>query len=115
MELDTVMPNALTILSSSMEKPTPVTGRMTKATTAAAVLSSMCGRPTNRLMLILLIPAKLQATIAANSLNVETAHRGKTESVTKTAATSILSETETKISMGLGLTSRLTPLALSQL
>ena len=47
MELGIVMPSALTIRNSSMDRPTAKIGKMIRVITGHAVLNSMSGRPTN--------------------------------------------------------------------
>jgi hypothetical protein len=102
MEQAIVMLNALMISNSSVERLTVKNGKVIEDITAAAVLSLMFGRRINMQMLTLPIHAQFQVTIAVRENNVEMELKDKLATVIKTAAISILSETEIKISMGLG-------------
>jgi len=99
MEQAIVMLNALMISNSSVERLTVKNGKMIEDITAAAVLSLMFGRRINMQMLTLPIHAQFQVTIAVRENNVEMELKDKLATVIKTAAISILSETEIKISM----------------
>lgn len=107
MEQDTVMLNAHMTSNLFADRQIAKNGKVIEDIMVAAVLSLTFGRRINMQMLTLPIHAQFQVTIVVRESNVEMELIDKLETVIKTVAISILSETEIKISMDLDLASQL--------